>query len=185
VHFFKYIYGQFALLPSLHSLSYTTRILYSNGPYDDCNEDVLEKKLISMLGNAPLFFVKKPTVVRRRIYMSHLVAKTPIRILGDSLDEHIKREYPEIHDGYFLLRREKYAGQQHAQSGKQIAREARETLYSENAFVVSSHCIGEFLVDSLEGMADGGLCHIGLLIQVLEIRAIRRMCGIERHMVSG
>jgi hypothetical protein len=94
-------------------------------------------------GHTAAEFVKLPVEERNAVYKRYLVTEAIVQIEeGDDNDFF----NPELADGV-LLRQEYLVG--YDEGGKQVAKEAREIYYRQNLFIVRSHWLCEFLVNTL------------------------------------
>jgi hypothetical protein len=84
-------------------------------------------------GHSPAEFVKLSLGERNAVYKRHLVTENMVQIEEGDDDDFFN---PELAKGA-LLRQEYIVGDDEA--GKQIAKEARETYYSQNTFTIRSH----------------------------------------------
>lgn len=103
-----------------------------------------------MLGNrTSAQFIQLPKFTRDQILQRYLVSSTDVIIkegIEDDLNDADTASYPGILEST-LLRQGHWVG--HDAASQQITHEAREIYYTQNAFVVRSHCLSEFLVDTL------------------------------------
>ncbi|KAJ6436770.1 alpha-L-fucosidase [Purpureocillium lavendulum] len=107
----------------------------------DQETDGVVRKLLG--GRTIADFARLPDNTRKATFRRRLVQPTPVIIEEGDDDDSVN---PKIADGV-LLRQEYFMGDNDV--GRRLVKEATETYYGENSFVVRCHWLGEFMADSL------------------------------------
>ncbi|OAQ57502.1 hypothetical protein VFPFJ_11747 [Purpureocillium lilacinum] len=103
-----------------------------------------DEAVLKLLGGRTIAaFARLPDDKRKATFRRRLVQPTPVIIEEGDDDDFMN---PKIADGV-RLRQEYFMGDDDV--GRQLVKEATETYYGENSFVVRCHWLGEFMADSL------------------------------------